>query len=206
MANTDTPQIYLITPEQFSFDNFPNVLSRVLDVMDVACLRLDLASKDEKVVARSADLVREIAHARDIPLVIDTHVQLVESLGLDGVHLPDGGHGLRKLRETMGPDPILGAGCGVSRHVGLSAGEAGADYVSFGPLTASAIGAADVAEDAVFAWWSEMIEVPIVAEGGLTEDIIARLSPITDFFAIGSEIWKTDDPVQALTALTSVLR
>jgi thiamine-phosphate pyrophosphorylase len=206
MANTDMPQIYLITPEQFSFDTFPNVLSRVLDVMDVACLRLDLASKDEKVVARSVDLVREIAHARDIPLVIDTHVQLVESLGLDGVHLPDGGHGLRKLRETMGPDPILGAGCGVSRHVGLSAGEAGADYVSFGPLTASAIGAADVAEDAVFAWWSEMIEVPIVAEGGLTEDIIARLSPITDFFAIGPEIWKTDDPVQALTALTSVLR
>ncbi|MFT7190724.1 MAG: hypothetical protein ACI9AQ_001284, partial [Dinoroseobacter sp.] len=34
MANNDTPQIYLITPEQFSFDTFPNVLSRVLDVMD----------------------------------------------------------------------------------------------------------------------------------------------------------------------------
>jgi len=206
MTDADTPQIYLITPEQFSFDIFPNVLGRVLDVMDVACLRLDLASKDEKIVARSADLVREIAHARDIPLVIDTHVQLVESLGLDGVHLPDGGHGLRKLRETMGPDPILGAGCGVSRHVGLSAGEAGADYVSFGPLTASAIGAGDVVEDALFEWWSEMIEVPIVAEGGLTADIIARLAPITDFFAIGPEIWGSDDPAQALAALTSVLR
>ena len=206
MTDTDTPQIYLITPEQFSFDIFPNVLGRVLDVMDVACLRLDLASKDEKIVARSADLVREIAHARDIPLVIDTHVQLVESLGLDGVHLPDGGHGLRKLRETMGPDPILGAGCGVSRHVGLSAGEAGADYVSFGPLTASAIGAGDVVEDALFEWWSEMIEVPIVAEGGLTADIIARLAPITDFFAIGPEIWGSDDPAQALAALTSALR
>jgi len=206
MTDTDTPQIYLITPEQFSFDIFPNVLNRVLDVMDVACLRLDLASKDEKIVARSADLVREIAHARDIPLVIDTHVQLVESLGLDGVHLPDGGHGLRKLRETMGPDPILGAGCGVSRHVGLSAGEAGADYVSFGPLTASAIGAGDVVEDALFEWWSEMIEVPIVAEGGLTADIIARLAPITDFFAIGPEIWGSDDPAQALAALTSALR
>lgn len=206
MTDTDTPQIYLITPEQFSFDTFPNVLGRVLDVMDVACLRLDLASKDEKIVARSADLVREIAHARDIPLVIDTHVQLVESLGLDGVHLPDGGHGLRKLRETMGSDPILGAGCGVSRHVGLSAGEAGADYVSFGPLTASAIGAGDVVEDALFEWWSEMIEVPIVAEGGLTADIIARLAPITDFFAIGPEIWGSDDPAQALAALTSALR
>lgn len=206
MADTDMPQIYLITPEQFSFDSFPNTLNHVLDVMDVACLRLDVASKDEKVVARSADLVREIAHARDIPLVIDTHVQLVESLGLDGVHLPDGGHGLRKLRETMGPDPILGAGCGVSRHVGLSAGEAGADYVSFGPLTASAIGTGDVAEDSLFAWWSEMIEVPIVAEGGLTADIIARLAPMTDFFAIGPEIWTSNDPADALKTLTKALR
>ncbi len=206
MPDTDMPQIYLITPEQFSFDSFPNTLSHVLDVTDVACLRLDLASKDEQTVARSADLVREIAHARDIPLVIDTHVQLVEKLGLDGVHLTDGGHGLRKLRETMGPDPILGAGCGTSRHMGLNAGEAGADYVSFGPLSASVIGTGEVADDALFAWWSEMIEVPVVAEGGLDTEIIARLAPMTDFFAVGPEIWTTEDPARALKLLTSALR
>ncbi len=202
----ETPQLYLISPESFEFDSFSNVLQRVLDAVDIACLRLDLASRDATRLSRSADLMREIAHARDIPLVIDTHVHLVEALGLDGVHLPDGGHGLRKLRADLGPDPILGAGCGTSRHLGLGAGEAGADYVSFGPVTPSPLQGDAVADDALFAWWSEMIEVPVVAEGGLTPDRIAALAPITDFFAIGDEIWREDDPVAAIKALTAPLR
>jgi len=206
MADSEKPQLYLITPTQFDFDSFPSTLQRVLDASDIACLRLSLASQDERIVSKSADLIREIAHERDIPLVIDTHVQLVETLGLDGVHLPDGGRGLRKLRETMGDDPILGADCGASRHVGMSAGEAGADYVSFGPVAASVMGSGDIAEEELFAWWSDMIEVPVVAEGGLTPDLLAKLAPVTDFFAFGAEVWEQDDPIAALTHLVAPLR
>jgi len=189
MADSEKPQLYLITPTQFDFDSFPRTLQRVLDASDIACLRLSLASQDERIVSKSADLIREIAHERDIPLVIDTHVQLVETLGLDGVHLPDGGRGLRKLRETMGDDPILGA-----------------DYVSFGPVAASVMGSGDIAEEELFAWWSDMIEVPVVAEGGLTPDLVAKLAPVTDFFAFGAEVWEQDDPIAALTHLVAPLR
>lgn len=206
MADTETPQLYLITPTQFDFESYPKTLKCVLDEVDIACLRLSLASQDERTVSKSADLIREIAHERDIPLVIDTHVQLVEALGLDGVHLPDGGRGLRKLRETMGDEPILGADCGTSRHIGMSAGESGADYVSFGPVAASAMGTGEIAQEELFAWWSAMIEVPVVAEGGLTPDLVAQLAPITDFFAFGAEVWGQDDPIGALKALVTPLR
>lgn len=202
----DQPQLYLITPRIVDLAIFPDQLARVLDSAAIACLRLDLASTDVDAVARAADVMREIAHARDIPLVIDTHVQLVEKLGLDGVHLPGGAHGLRKLRDTLGPDPILGAGCGTSRHAGMTAGEAGADYVAFGPVQASLMGDGQIADADLFAWWSEMIEVPVVAEGGLTADLVAQLAPITDFFAIGPEIWSAEDPALALAALTAPLR
>jgi thiamine-phosphate pyrophosphorylase len=43
--------------------------------------------------------------------------------------------------------------------------------------------------------------VPVVAEGALNADLIAKISPVTDFFGIGEEIWKSDDPVAALAAL-----
>jgi thiamine-phosphate pyrophosphorylase len=43
-----------------------------------------------------------------------------------------------------------------------------------------------------------MIEVPVVAEGALDVDIIRKLSPVTDFFGIGEEIWRADDPVAQL--------
>ena len=88
----------------------------------------------------------------------------------------------------------------------MTAGEAGADYVTFGPLSAGLLGTDTVATDDLFAWWSEMIEVPVVAEGGLTADLVARLAPVTDFFAIGDEIWRSDDPAAALSALVAPLR
>lgn len=205
MSDETRPNLYLITPPEVDLETFPNALQSVLDATEVACLRLSLSTQDEGLICKTGDLLREIAHARDIPLVMDSHVVLAERLGLDGVHLPDGGRGLRKLRADLGEDAIIGAHCGTSRHDGMSAGEAGADYIAFGPTTATAIGDGAFAEDELFAWWSEMIELPVVAEGALTPDRVAQLAPITDFFAIGSEIWSEPDPVLALKTLIAPL-
>ncbi|WP_414898068.1 thiamine phosphate synthase [Rhodovulum sp. YEN HP10] len=201
MAEPERPQIYLITPPAFDPDSFAPRLAAVLDAHEVACLRLSMASHDEDLVARAADALRETAHARDIPLVIDAHVGLVERLGLDGVHLTDGARSVRKVRKLLGADAIVGAFCGASRHDGIGAGEAGADYIAFGPAGESGLGDGSRAEADLFGWWSEMIEIPVVAEGALDAATVATLSPVTDFFALGEEIWREDDAAAALGAL-----
>ena len=205
MADADRPQIYLITPPVLDLDSFPDRLARVLDAADVACLRLSLATRDEDDVARAADTLRALAHARDIPLVIERHVQMVTRLGLDGVHLTDGARSIRKVRKDLGADAIIGAACGATRHEGMNAAEAGADYVSFGPVGDSALGDGSRAEADLFQWWSEMIEVPVVAEGALTPVLVAALAPVTDFFAFGDEVWGAEDPVAALRALAAAM-
>lgn len=197
----DLPQLYLITPPDPVPETFPALLNRVLDAAPVACLRLSMATADEDRIARMADSLREIAHARDIALVIDRHALLVERLGLDGVHLPDGARNVAKLRKALGEDAIIGAFCGDSRHDGMSAGEMGADYVGFGPVGATALGLGAPAGLDLFQWWSEMIEVPLVAEGALTAELVRQLWPVTDFIALGPEIWSLDDPAGALSAL-----
>ena len=63
MADSDRPQIYLITPPAFARDTFPDRLAAVLDAAEVACIRLALASRDEDDHARAADALREVAHA-----------------------------------------------------------------------------------------------------------------------------------------------
>ncbi|MGB8621606.1 MAG: thiamine phosphate synthase, partial [Paracoccaceae bacterium] len=161
--------------------------------------------RDEDRVARAADALREIAHARDIALTIEAHVQLVERLGLDGVHLTDGARSVRKTRKELGADAIVGAFCGNSRHDGMNAGEAGADYVTFGPVGESALGDGTRAGHDLFEWWSEMIEVPVVAEGALTVETVAALAPVTDFFGVGEEIWSSDDPAAALGRLIAAM-
>lgn len=204
MSAPETPQIYLITPPEFDLGSFPALLEQVMEAVPVACLRLSLATRDEDRLMRAADALRDVAHRGDVPLVIDTHVVLAERLGLDGVHLGDGSRSVRAARKALGSDAVVGAHCAQSRHTGMTAGEHGADYVAFGPVS-GVLGDGAVAEDALFAWWSEMIELPVVAEGGLTKDRLRALAPITDFFAIGEEIWTTEDPVATLRALHAAM-
>lgn len=205
MADAERPQLYLVTPPDFALDSFPDRLAAVLDGAEIACLRLALATGDEDRVARAADALREVAHARDVALVIEKHVLLVERLGLDGVHLTDGARSVRKVRKDLGQDAIVGAFCGATRHEGVNAAEAGADYVTFGPVGATPLGDGTVAGRDLFAWWSEMIEVPVVAEGALTPALVESLAPVTDFLCIGEEIWREDDALSALRRLLAPL-
>ncbi len=201
MEQPEQPQIYLITPPEIELSSFPDRLARVLDAHPVACVRLALATRDEDRLARAGDALREVTHARDVALVISEHLMMVERLGLDGVHLLDGARTVRHARKELGEEAIVGSFCGTSRHDGMSAGESGADYISFGPVQASALGDGSFVKAELFQWWSEVIEVPVVAEGALDAAMVAALAPFTDFFGIGDEIWAQDDPASALGAL-----
>lgn len=204
MADQDRPQIYLVTPPEFDLDTFPDRLAAVLDGAEIACLRLALATRDEDRVLRAADALRQTCHARDVAIVIERHVLLVERLGLDGVHLTDGARSIRKVRKDL-PDAIIGAHCGATRHEGITAAEHGADYVSFGPVGTTPLGDGTTADWELFQWWSEMIEVPVVAEGALTVELVEKFGPVTDFFALGEEIWTAENPLKALNTLLAPL-
>jgi len=199
------PQLYLITPSEVDLMVFPDQLAACLDATPVACVRLALGTRDEDQIAKIADGLREVTHARDVALVIDSHLQLVERLGLDGVHLTDAARSVRQVRKDLGDDAIVGTFCGNSRHDGMTAGELGVDYVSFGPIGATSLGGGTPVEQDLFEWWSMMIEVPCVAEGALDADLIRKLAPYTDFFGIGDEVWGQDNPVAALSALQAAM-
>jgi thiamine-phosphate pyrophosphorylase len=206
MSNApEQPQLYLITPPELDLQSFPDVLGKILDAHATSCVRLALSTRDEDDLARAADTLRVVTDAREVALVIADHTLLAERLGLDGVHLSDAARSVRHARKVLGPDAIVGSYCGGSRHDGMGAGEAGADYVAFGPVQATALDDGEIAEGDLFKWWSEVIEVPCVAEGQLDLAMIAALSSKTDFFGIGNEIWGQEDPLAALSALWSAV-
>ncbi|WP_112875267.1 thiamine phosphate synthase [Paracoccus endophyticus] len=196
----DAPQLYLIAPTLIPASEMAARLAAVLDTHPVACLRLPGAG-DEGELARLADLARDIAHARDVAVVIENHIPLARAHGLDGVHLTDGARSVRYARKELGADAIVGAFCGTSRHEGMSAGEAGADYVAFGPCGSTALGRGTPVDLDLFQWWSDVVEVPVVAEGALDAALIRSLWTIADFIAVGPEIWSAADPAAALSGL-----
>ena len=205
ITEKEQAQLYLITPPVIDLETFPALLNKVLDVAPVACLRLALATKDENTIIKTGDMVREICHARDIAVVIENHIIMVDRLGLDGVHLTDGARTVRYARKELGDDAIIGAYCADSRHDGMNAGEGSAEYVCFGPCGENSLGDGTKAPIELFQWWSDVVEVPVVAEGALSVEVIETLSQITDFFAIGEEIWNTDDPAATFKTLAEAI-
>ncbi|HEU0221318.1 MAG TPA: thiamine phosphate synthase [Paracoccaceae bacterium] len=207
MAQPTSPRLYLVTPPAFEAEAFLPLLASVLDAgqprAEIACLRLSSAGAGETALRRAAEALRRATEAHDLALVIENHWRLVEPHGLDGVHLGDGPRGIREARKALGPDRIVGAHCGASRHAGMVAAEFGADYVAFGPFAhEGALGPERLADAELIRWWAEMIETPVVAEGGLSREIIAELGTAPDFLALGAELWAhPDGPVAALRAL-----
>jgi len=194
MSDKEIPQVYLITPTNADLSFYAEKLAPILDICPVACIRLGVSSDDESIISRHADQLRDVAHARDISAVITNHYRLVNSLGLDGVHRFDAAKTIREVREELGTEAIVGSFCGNSKHKGLNAGEAGADYISFGPVDHSALTDDNIAEFETFEWWSEMVEIPVIAEGNINHDLASQLAPVIDFLALGQEIWKNDNP------------
>ena len=200
------PRLYLVTPPTLALESFTGVLVRLLESKAIVCVRLSLAGASEEALTRAADTLRPVCHDRDVPLVMTDHFRLVRPLGLDGVHLSDGARQVRAARKALGADAIVGAHARASRHDGMTAAEHGADYVSFGPVTPSSLGDGALADRALFAWWSEMIEIPVVGEGGFTPALAGDLAGLMDFMALGEEIWNgADDPLQALKAFARAL-
>ena len=207
MPEQDFAQIYLATPTEFDLEAFKPRLEAVLDAVPVACVRIALATTDEAALGRAADQLRDICHAREVAIVVDEHFRMVEKHGLDGVHLVSSSRNVREARKLLGEDAIVGAYCGSSKHAGMTAAEIGVDYISFGPVgDMGGLGDGARAEPALFQWWSEMIEVPVVAEGGLDEASLRGVRDYADFVTFGQEIWQANDAAAEASRLNDIIK
>lgn len=200
MADANETQLYLITPADAGLNFYTESFAPLLDQFPVACVRLGLQSDDADDIRRHADQLREVAHARDISALITDHYRFVTDIGMDGVHRTDGAKHLRDVRKEIGDDAIIGSYCGTSKHDGLTAGEITADYVAVGPMQSSPLDDGQAADSELFQWWSLMVELPVVAEGRLTPDLVESLAPTSDFIALGSELWSHPQPPAELLA------
>ncbi|MGB0926431.1 MAG: thiamine phosphate synthase [Pikeienuella sp.] len=205
-ADDNQARLYLITPALTESAAFVPILHAALAAAPVACVRLNMAVTDEDLVRRAADQVREVCHTYDVAMTITDHFRLAAPLGLDGVHLANPRISVRDVRKELGEDMIVGAFAGVSRHEGMTMAEASADYVSFGPVGDTALGDGAVADNDLFTWWAEMIETPVVAEGGVTLENAPMLASVADFLCVDGAVWDhPDGPAEAVKAFAKIL-
>jgi thiamine-phosphate pyrophosphorylase len=211
VASEDTAKrcrLYLITPPRIDLRSFPDLLASALDAGDVAALQLRLKDADEGTWRRAIDTMRPVAQSRGVAFLLNDRADLVREFGCDGVHVGQEDTPVRKARALIGPELTLGVSCHGSRHLAIQAGEDGADYVAFGAFYRS--GTKEVAETAspdILRWWSELMELPCCAIGGITADNCAPLVQAgADFLAVVGAVWGyPDGPAAGVRALNTAI-
>ena len=189
-------QLYLISPLDVS-GTFPERLERALDAGKgvVTAFQFRVKGLDQHEAARLAEPLQSICAAREVAFIVNDDVALAKRLGADGVHLGQGDGDPREAREDLGREAQIGVTCHDSRHLALEAGEAGADYVAFGAFFPSETKeTSHRAEIELLEWWSEMVELPSVAIGGITPANCAPLIKAgADFLAVSGAVWSGDE-------------
>ncbi|AWJ84929.1 thiamine phosphate synthase [Azospirillum sp. TSH58] len=201
-------RLYLVTPPALEPAAFAPKLTEALDAGDVACVQLRLKDCSDDAVRRACDALRPIAQDRGVAFILNDHPELARETGCDGVHVGQQDTPYAQARRIVGNDAIVGVTCHDSRHLAMEAGEAGADYVAFGaffPTTTK--DAAFKAEPELLRWWSELMEVPCVAIGGITQENCGPLvSAGADFLAVVGAVWNhPDGPGAAVKAFNAAI-
>ncbi|MEO3472777.1 thiamine phosphate synthase [Roseomonas sp. CAU 1739] len=200
-------RLYLITPPRIDLAAYRDQLAAALDAGDVACLQLRLKDAPPDEIKRAVDALMPVTQAHDVAFILNDDAALASRLGCDGAHLgqTDGDHaGARKLLK----DRILGITCHASRHLAMEAGELGADYVAFGAFFPTETKeTVHTAGTDLLEWWSEMMEVPCVAIGGITA---ANCAPLVragaDFLAVVGAVWNhPEGPAAGVRAMNAAI-
>ena len=210
MNQNEPCRIYLITPPRImDAGGFGATLDRVLEASDAACLQIRIKDVTDEQFRAAARELMAVAHARDIAVVINDHVEIAADLGADGVHIGQHDMPYKQARQIMGEGAIVGVTCHDSRHLAMEAAEQGADYVAFGAFfpTETKVPKAE-ADVELLHWWSEMFTTPCVAIGGITPANCGTLVHAgADFLAVSGAVWNhPDGPAEGARALNEAVQ
>jgi thiamine-phosphate pyrophosphorylase len=195
MAADSRCRFYLLTPPVIALPSFAEALARALDAADVAAVQLRLKPASDDEIARAAEALRPVVQDRGVAFILNDRPDIAAKTGCDGVHIGAEDPPLAEARRILGADAIIGVTCKTSRHRAMEAAEQGASYVAFGAFFDSATrGVVAEADPEILEWWSQLMEIPCVAIGGITPENCAPLVKSgADFICASAGVWAHPD-------------
>lgn len=156
--------------------------------------------------------LREICNRANATLILDDHVELVDIIGADGVHLGKNDMPVSQARTILGKDKIIGATANTFDDI-CNAVEQGADYIGLGPFRftttkqkLSPVLGYEGYIDIIRQCRDKNISIPIIAIGGITADDIGRLIGTgISGIALSGSILNAENPVSETKRILTLI-
>lgn len=187
--------LYLVTPDTA---DTASLLAGVEAALAGRPALLQYRSKqpDALLQREQAREIRALCRRAGVPFIVNDSLELALAVDADGVHLGRDDGDLAGARRALGARGILGVTCYNEWPRAQAAVAAGADYVAFGAVFASATKPAAVhAPLDLFSRGRRELGVGLAAIGGITLDNAAEVVAAgADLLAVISDVFDAPDP------------
>ncbi len=163
------------------------------------------ALPDDQFLAIAAEL-RELTDETGRLLLVNDRPDIAAIVGADGVHLGQHDLPIAETRRLLRPGAIVGRSCHEIGQVKAAVNE-GADYISFGPIFATATkDAGPPVGPELLAAAAKETSLPIVPIGGInSQNVSALVAAGAKRVAVCSAVCSAEDPKTAAQAIRAQL-
>ena len=151
--------------------------------------------------------VQRVCTEHGIPLIIDDHVDVMQAVGAQGVHLGQTDFPVAAARALLGDDAIIGATATTVQQA-VRAQDEGASYIGFGPVfaTRSKRNPASVKGLAGLAAVASAVTIPVIAIAGITPPRVrAVLHTGAHGVAVMTAVSLANDPAKATASFRRII-
>ncbi len=192
----------MISPSKIDGKIFYKNLDRVFKTKKVKFFQLRLKKISDKKVIQISKKIKKITKKNNVKFLINDKPLIAKKINADGCHIGQKDLDIKKSREILGKNKIIGITCHNSKKLALKAKRCGADYVAFGSFFKSSTKITTFkANLAILRWAIKKINMPSVAIGGINSSNYKKiLANGAKFIACSSFVWnnKKLDPVSAI--------
>ena len=191
-------QIYLISPPQIELKDFSLKLEKALKTGLVPAFQLRLKNYSPLEIKNFSQEIKKICDDNNCLFLLNDFYEIALEIGASGVHVGIDDKKISQIRQNSPKNFIIGASCYDSKHLAMEAGEQGADYISFGAFfeTKTKISRGKPSVE-ILNWASEILNLPIVAIGGINDKNCGELIKNgVDFLAVISYVWQHPQGVE----------
>ena len=185
------PSIYLISPTNIDNKVFPSLLESVLSTGLIRVFQLRIKKYSDMETIQIIEKLFPICVNYKALFILNDRADIAKITGVDGVHLGEEDISIKKARNILGNNKIIGSSCYNSISLSIKSSFLGADYNAFGSFfktkTKNNTKSISLANLKKFKKFSNK---PTVGIGGLNMYNIKKIAFLKlDFLAFCSSIW-----------------
>jgi len=199
---------YLVLDDSFCHPEQMPGLMQSLYSCGVTCVQLRMKKSSRAVVTKTGKILLSMLKQKNIPLLLNDHVEIARTIDADGVHIGQQDTSCEYARQLLGNEKIIGlsienfAQAQTCQHMNV-------DYYGVGPVyqTTAKKDAAPPIGITELKRITQLFAKPVVAIGGISAaNVTSILQAGAAGVAIVSAVLAAKNPVQTASELNMLIK